>query len=145
MRANRRRDTGPEIALRSALHRRGLRFRTDYRIDVPGVRVRADIVFRRERIAVLVDGCYWHSCPEHGRVPAANRAYWVQKFARNAQRDQAVNAGLLEAGWLPIRLWEHVPLTEAVAAVELALEQRREIARSGLVPQQSAVIYSASA
>ena len=83
MRAIRRVDTKPELALRSALHRRGYRFRKDYRLDLDaGARVRPDIAFTARRVAVFVDGCFWHACPEHGRDPAVNEWYWAPKLRR---------------------------------------------------------------
>jgi DNA mismatch endonuclease (patch repair protein) len=118
MRAIRRTNTKPETALRSALHRRGLRFRKDLRLDLAaGARVRPDIVFTARRVAVFVDGCFWHACPEHGRDPAANEWYWAPKLRRNVERDRAGDAALAEAGWRVVRIWEHVPLDDAVAAV----------------------------
>src|SRR3989454_673270 len=81
-------DTKPENRLRSALHRLGLRYRCDLRLDLDGVRIRPDVVFTRRRVAVFVDGCYWHGCPDHGRLPASNRAYWTAKIAGNRIRDQ---------------------------------------------------------
>ncbi len=113
MRRNPRRDTGPELAVRSELHRRGLRFRKDLPLRVPGRVVRPDVVFTRARLAVFVDGCFWHRCPEHGNVPRANGAYWQPKLERNVARDRAVDAVLCEAGWRVLRAWEH----EAPAAV----------------------------
>ena len=82
MRANRRRDTGPELALRRELHRRGLRYRVDH-APIAGLRCRADIVFTRARVAVFVDGCFWHACPEHGNIPTANREWWQAKLELN--------------------------------------------------------------
>lgn len=110
MRANRRTDTKPERLLRSALHARGLRFRKDFRIDVPGCRVRPDIVFTRRRVAVFIDGCFWHSCPAHGRAPTSNEWYWSPKLARNRERDREVVARLEDAGWVVRRYWEHEDL-----------------------------------
>jgi DNA mismatch endonuclease (patch repair protein) len=107
MRRNPRRDTGPEMAVRSELHRRGLRFRKDLPLRVPGRVVRPDVVFTRARLAVFVDGCFWHRCPEHGNVPRANGAYWQPKLERNVARDRAVGAALGEAGWRVLRAWEH--------------------------------------
>jgi DNA mismatch endonuclease, patch repair protein len=108
MKANRRRDTGPELALRSSMHRAGLRFRVDFPIRTPGARlVRADVVFPVHRIAVFVDGCYWHGCPDHGTWPATNRAYWAQKIEANRRRDQATTAALEQDGWTVVRVWEH--------------------------------------
>ncbi len=77
MRAIKRAGTKPEIALRSALHRLGYRYRKDHRLDLAeGLRVRPDIVFTARKVAVFVDGCFWHACPEHGRQPAVNEWYW---------------------------------------------------------------------
>jgi DNA mismatch endonuclease (patch repair protein) len=122
MRANRRVDTKPELALRSALHRQGYRFRKDYRLDLAaGARVRPDIAFTARRVAVFVDGCFWHACPEHGRNPAVNEWYWAPKLRRTVERDRAADAALAAAGWRVVRIWEHVPLAEAMAAVTVAL------------------------
>lgn len=125
MRANRRADTGPERRLRSSLHALGLRFRKDYPVSAAGVRVRADIAFPRSRVAVFVDGCFWHGCPEHGCTPRANHAYWAPKLQRNADRDRLVNERLAAGGWRVVRIWEHTPLAEAARAVQAALEQAR--------------------
>lgn len=116
MRANRRRDTGPELALRRELHRRGLRFRVDHSA-IAGVQCKADIAFTRARVAVFVDGCFWHSCPEHGNLPTANREWWRVKLERNVARDRRNDAELLKAGWRVIRVWEHEPLADAVQRV----------------------------
>jgi DNA mismatch endonuclease, patch repair protein len=118
MRAIRRTNTKPEVALRSALHRQGYRFRKDLRVDLaPGSRVRPDIVFTARRVAVFVDGCFWHACPDHGRNPANNEWYWAPKLRRNVERDRAGDAALAGAGWRVVRIWEHVPLDEAIATV----------------------------
>jgi DNA mismatch endonuclease (patch repair protein) len=122
MRANRRTDTKPEIALRRALHRQGYRFRKDYRLDLAdGKRVRPDIAFTAKRVAVFVDGCFWHACPEHGSKPANNVWYWEPKLRRNVERDRAADAALLAAGWNVVRIWEHETLEAAVTAVLAAL------------------------
>jgi DNA mismatch endonuclease (patch repair protein) len=122
MRANRRTDTKPELALRSALHRRGYRFRKDHRLDLDGgARVRPDIAFTARRVAVFVDGCFWHVCPQHGRDPAVNEWYWAPKLRRNIERDRAADAALAAAGWQVVRVWEHEPLDEAISAVVAAL------------------------
>jgi DNA mismatch endonuclease, patch repair protein len=118
MRANRRTDTKPELALRRALHRQGYRFRKDYRLDLAdGKRVRPDIAFTARRVAVFVDGCFWHACPEHGSKPAANVWYWEPKLRRNVERDRAADAALAAAGWNVVRVWEHETLDAAVTAV----------------------------
>jgi DNA mismatch endonuclease (patch repair protein) len=122
MRANRRTDTKPELALRHALHRLGYRYRKDYRLDLAsGRRVRPDIAFTARKVAVFVDGCFWHACPEHGSKPRANEWYWGPKLINNVERDRGNDAALILAGWTVVRLWEHVPLDEAVATVVAAL------------------------
>ena len=118
MKANRRTDTKPEMALRKALHALGYRYRKDLRLDLAsGVRVRPDIVFTARRVAVFIDGCFWHCCPDHGSQPASNTWYWEPKLRRNVERDRAADAALDEAGWTVIRLWEHSGLDEAVKIV----------------------------
>jgi DNA mismatch endonuclease (patch repair protein) len=123
MRGNRKRDTRPEIAVRSALHRAGLRFRKDLRISVDGWAVRPDIVFTRRRIAVFVDGCFWHRCPEHGTEPQVNIGYWRPKLQRNVTRDREVDRALRAAGWIAVRVWEHEDPAEA--ADRIAKQARR--------------------
>ncbi len=121
MRRNPRRNTGPEVALRSELHRRGLRFRKDLPLRVPGRVVRPDVVFTRSRLAVFVDGCFWHSCPIHGNQPRANTDYWRPKLARNVARDRAVDEALTGAGWRVLRAWEHEPPEEIAKRIHAAL------------------------
>jgi DNA mismatch endonuclease (patch repair protein) len=122
MRANRRTDTKPELALRHALHRLGYRYRKDYRLDLDGGRrVRPDIAFTARKVAVFVDGCFWHACPEHGSKPRANEWYWGPKLIKNVERDRVNDAALILAGWTVVRLWEHVPIDEAVGTVVTAL------------------------
>ncbi len=126
MRAIRRTDTKPEVALRRALHHQGYRFRKDYRLDLAdGKRVRPDIVFTAKHVAVFVDGCFWHACPEHGGKPAANAWYWEPKLRRNVERDRASDAALQAAGWDVVRIWEHEPLEAAVTTVLAALASSR--------------------
>lgn len=120
MLGNRRRDTRPELALRSALHVRGLRFRVQH--PVPGRPRRSiDIAFTRRRLAVMVDGCFWHGCPLHGSRPGSNRTYWESKIARNRARDLDTDAALIGAGWQVLRIWEHVDVDDAAAAVQARL------------------------
>jgi DNA mismatch endonuclease (patch repair protein) len=126
MEANRRTDTTPERLLRSALHAQGLRFRKDRRIDAAGRPVRPDLVFGPARVAVFVDGCYWHRCSEHSTHPRANAEYWQAKFERNVERDRADDAALAEAGWTVVRVWEHEDPVEAAGRVESAV---RSVAR----------------
>jgi DNA mismatch endonuclease (patch repair protein) len=132
MQAQRTRDTGPETALRRALHARGLRFRLHR--PVPGAPRRSvDVAFGPARVAVLVHGCFWHGCPEHARPPgpgAANPGYWSPKIARNRERDAETELLLAAAGWLPLVVWEHEPVAEAADRVERAGRSRRA-ARTG--------------
>ena len=118
MKANRRADTKPEVSVRSALHARGLRFRKDLLLRTKGgLRTKADIVFPRVRIAVFVDGCFWHGCPLHGSTPKSNSHYWGPKLKRNKERDATVNRALGLDGWQVIRVWEHEPVEEVVQKV----------------------------
>ena len=122
MEANRRVGTKPERALRSALHAQGLRFRNDHPLPLPNSRpTRADVVFPRARVAVFVDGCFWHSCPDHGLTPKANADYWVPKLARNRERDRLVTEALASNGWTVIRVWEHESVTDAAERVAAAV------------------------
>jgi DNA mismatch endonuclease (patch repair protein) len=139
MRANRRTDTKPELALRHALHRLGYRYRKDYRLDLAGGRrVRPDIAFTARKVAVFVDGCFWHACPEHGSKPRANQWYWGPKLIKNVERDRINDAALILAGWTVVRLWEHVPLDEAVAAVVAALTANGAPTANGATSESSA-------
>lgn len=98
----RSRDTKPELELRRALFGVGLRFRVR-----TGLKGRPDVVFTRARVAVFVDGCFWHGCPVHGTKPKSNTAYWTAKLARNKERDAEVAAALTGQGWLVMRYWDH--------------------------------------
>jgi len=106
MRGNRSRDTKPELRLRRHLHALGLRYRVSQRL-VPVVKRSADVIFTRAYIAVFVDGCYWHGCPEHYRPSKHNAEFWSDKINANRQRDAEVNRLLEEAGWRVVRVWEH--------------------------------------
>jgi DNA mismatch endonuclease, patch repair protein len=120
MRRVRQRDTAPELRLRSELHRRGLRYRVD--ASVSGIpRKRVDILFSSARLAVYVDGCFWHSCPEHGLIPRANREWWTHKLAAVQRRDAEATTVLEAAGWKVVRVWEHEDPAEAADAVVAAL------------------------
>jgi len=101
-----RRDTKPEVALRKELHRAGLRYFVD-RAPLKGMRRRADVVFPRRRVAVYVDGCFWHSCPVHATHPRNNAQWWADKLAANVARDRDTDRRLHEAGWTVVRIWEH--------------------------------------
>jgi DNA mismatch endonuclease (patch repair protein) len=117
------RDTGPEVAVRSALHRLGLRYRVHAR-PISGIRRDADVVFRRVRVAVFVDGCFWHGCPDHASWPKANSSWWRDKIEKNRARDRDTDARLAEAGWLAIRVWEHEPSEEAAERIAAAVRGR---------------------
>ena len=112
-----RRDTAAERAVRTELHRRGLRYFVDLSV-IAGVRRRVDIVFPRRRLAVFVDGCFWHSCPIHCTVPKTNRDWWVAKLAANEARDRASDAQLQQAGWTVLRFWEHQDSVAVADVVE---------------------------
>ena len=120
MRGNRSRNTTPELKLRSLLHRRGLRYRVDAP-PTPGSRRRADVIFPRERVAVFVDGCFWHGCSEHYRPSTRNIAFWEEKLATNRSRDAQTNEALDAAGWTVIRIWEHEDMSEAADKIEAAV------------------------
>lgn len=111
------------MALRRELHRRGLRFRVVY--PVPGNRRRSiDVAFTRQRVAVFVDGCFWHGCPDHGTRPTANQEWWRIKLQANADRDRDTDRLLAEAGWQVLRIWEHAPAAKAADLVVEALGRR---------------------
>jgi DNA mismatch endonuclease (patch repair protein) len=114
-----RRDTKPELALRRAVWRLGLRYRVDI-APIPGRR-RADLVFTRAKIAVYVDGCFWHSCPAHATIPKANREWWVAKLDANVRRDRDTDRRLTEAGWTVVRVWEHEVVDAAAQRIALAV------------------------
>ncbi|MGJ7441039.1 very short patch repair endonuclease [Aquipuribacter sp. MA13-6] len=119
----RRRDNSREVALRRALHRTGLRFRVSY--PVPGLNRRSiDVAFTRFKVAVFLDGCFWHGCPEHGTSPQSNSTWWATKLGANVARDLDTNAHLAAAGWQVVRIWEHTDLDDATAAVQAALRAR---------------------
>jgi DNA mismatch endonuclease (patch repair protein) len=123
MRGNRQRDTRPELSLRRELHRRGLRYRVDLR--PAGVPCRVDVAFRRERVAVFVDGCFWHSCPQHGSSPTTNSNYWKAKLRRNSERDRENERALRATGWTVIRVWEHEETLDAARRVETVVSSAR--------------------
>ena len=128
MRGNRSRDTRPELAVRSAVHRRGLRYRVAV-CPIPGVRRSADLVFASARVAVFVDGCFWHGCPEHYVASRSNQEYWTEKIAGNRARDAETDARFLAHGWLPLRVWAHVPPEEAADLIAEAVRGRLASAR----------------
>jgi len=113
-------ESRPERALRSLLHSRGLRFRK-HAPPVPGLRCRADIVFTRARVAVFVDGCFWHRCPQHASSPKANAEWWRTKLDANVARDRRNDAILADAGWTVVRVWEHEEIERMADCVVAAL------------------------
>jgi DNA mismatch endonuclease, patch repair protein len=124
MRSNRSRDTQPEIALRRAVWALGLRYKVAAR-PLSEVRRTADLVFTRAKVAVFLDGCFWHGCPEHHRAPAANSHYWSAKVARNRARDAEVDSLLTTAGWQVIRIWEHEDPVDAASHVAEIIRRSR--------------------
>lgn len=121
MQATPRRDTPCELAIRTAAHRLGLRFRVDW--PLPGSRTRADLAFPRARVAVFVDGCFWHGCPIHGTWPKANAEWWRDKIETNVRRDLNTTQRLEQRGWRVLRFWEHEDADNAAHAI--AAEVRR--------------------
>jgi DNA mismatch endonuclease (patch repair protein) len=136
MKANRSRDTRPELALRSAAHALGLRYRVNTR-PLPGLRRTADLVFSRLKIAVFVDGCFWHGCPEHFRSSKINASFWATKIADNRERDHDTDHRLSDAGWTVIRIWEHEDPCEAaqrIASIVRGLAVHSSVPRPGRPP-----------
>jgi len=124
MQGNRNRDTSPELAVRSLIHRAGLRYRVAAR-PIPELRRTADLVFRPAKIAVFIDGCYWHMCPEHGHYPVSNTSYWKPKLSGNVRRDREMDEQLEHAGWLAMRFWEHEDPGAIAEAVIAAVSEKR--------------------
>jgi DNA mismatch endonuclease, patch repair protein len=117
-----RRDTQPEMLIRREAYRRGLRYRVD--ASLPRLpRRRADMIFVGLRVAVFVDGCFWHSCPLHQSLPRANREWWLEKLRRNTERDRETDAHLRELGWTVLRFWEHEEPAAAVDVIEHAVRR----------------------
>jgi len=117
------RDTPAELAVRKILHSRGLRYRVDYR-PLPALNRRADLVFPRQKVAVFIDGCFWHGCPEHGTGSKSNSDYWDEKIKGNRVRDLDTNMHLEEQGWRVIRVWEHESATAAADLIAEAVRGR---------------------
>lgn len=123
MEAQRRKNTAPEVALRKILFAEGLRYRVNYK--VPGAPRRTiDIAFPGRRVAVFIDGCFWHGCPEHGVAPKHNSQWWATKLAMNHQRDIETTALLKSRGWTVLRFWEHEDLDEETARVKSVIANR---------------------
>jgi DNA mismatch endonuclease, patch repair protein len=126
MQAQQARNTKPELALRHAAHALGLRYRVD-RAPLNGLRRRADLVFGPVKLAVYVDGCFWHVCPQHATWPRANAAWWRAKLEGNQARDRDTDARLTEAGWHVAHVWEHEDPTAAAKRIaQLVNDLRRD-------------------
>ncbi|MFF3379631.1 very short patch repair endonuclease [Streptomyces sp. NPDC002680] len=125
MQAIRSRDTKPERLVRSLLHAEGLRYRVAAK-PLPGLRRTADIVFRPAKLAVFIDGCYWHGCPEHYVSPKTNPGYWSDKVARNMARDRDTDEQLKEAGWTVLRFWEHDPAEDCAVKIAATVSRLRK-------------------
>ncbi|QQC89477.1 very short patch repair endonuclease [Streptomyces alfalfae] len=124
MQAIRSRDTKPEWLIRRLVHAQGLRYRVAAK-PLPDLRRTADMVFRSTQVAVFIDGCYWHGCPEHYVPPKTNSGYWSDKVIRNVTRDRDTDQRLTEAGWLVLRFWEHEPAEKCAAEIAAAVLKRR--------------------
>ena len=120
----RQKGTGAEIALRRELYQRGLRYRVGFQVLKKPRRV-ADVVFPGPMIAIFVDGCFWHGCPEHATWPKQNSEFWRQKIEANRARDDDTNQRLRSVGWTVLRFWEHEPPTEAADLVAHAVATGR--------------------
>jgi DNA mismatch endonuclease (patch repair protein) len=130
MARQRTRDTQPELLLRRELHRKGLRYRVD--AAIPGMpRRRADLLFTRVKVAVFVDGCFWHGCPEHKTAPANNGEWWAAKLAGNIERDRGTDVHLRSIGWTVLRVWEHEDMTHAATDIEWIVRSRRDLPSVG--------------
>jgi DNA mismatch endonuclease (patch repair protein) len=130
MQANRKANSGPELRLRSAIHGLGLRFRAVSR--PAGLGMVVDIFFPAAKVAVFVDGCYWHGCPIHGTAPKTNPDYWIPKIERTQRRDALNDEALRLAGWEPVHVWEHESVAEAAERIAATVR-----ARSSLNSQRS--------
>ncbi|MBB4979242.1 DNA mismatch endonuclease (patch repair protein) [Streptomyces sp. SFB5A] len=123
-------DTAAELAVRRLLHAAGLRYRVEF--PVPGmVRRRIDVAFTSVKVAVMIDGCFWHGCPEHATQPKANAEWWRQKLDRNMARDRETTEHLTASGWEVLRFWEHEAPEEVALRIAAAVERRRASTRGG--------------
>lgn len=135
MSRQKRKDTAPEISLRRELRARGVGYRIN--VPIPGLPRRScDIMFKTARIAVFVDGCFWHGCPTHGTIPRNNKNWWAEKLEINVRRDRETDDHLLGLGWTVIRIWEHEdPSQAAELIVNMLCESRNRVGRAGLHPR----------
>jgi DNA mismatch endonuclease (patch repair protein) len=118
------RNNPQELAIRSALHEAGLRFRVNYR-PLPSSRIEVDVAFLRHRLALMIDGCFWHCCPQHGTQPQRNAVWWGDKLAANRSRDRRADAALAAGGWTVMRVWAHQSVADVVAGVLATLRANR--------------------
>lgn len=114
--ANPSRDTRPEVCLRAALHSVGTRFRKDARPE-PALRCTADVVFRRQRLCVFIDGCFWHRCSVHFSMPKSHAGWWAEKIQATVDRDGRQRRLLRKRGWRVLRVWEHQLHPGGIAAI----------------------------
>ena len=126
MQSTRQKNTSAEVRLRSELHRLGLRFRLNKRL-IPKLRRTVDIVFSKIRLAVFVDGCFWHGCPQHATCPKSNSQFWLDKIKTNMQRDLDTNRRLEELGWKVIRIWEHEDPKDAAQKIYRIVRERCDL------------------
>ncbi|WP_448319454.1 very short patch repair endonuclease [Streptomyces sp. CO7] len=133
MQAIRSRDTKPERQVRSLLHAQGLRYRVGAK-PLPGLRRTADIVFRPVKVAVFIDGCYWHGCPEHYVPPKTNSGYWSDKVLRNVTRDRDTDEQLKAAGWTVLRFWEHDSAEQTAVQIAATVSRIRAAERTRRCP-----------
>jgi len=124
MRKVRQRGTKKELEIRSAIHRLGMRFRIQV-APLEGLRRHADIVFRGEKVAIFVDGCFWHGCPLHRTLPKSNTEWWRAKLEENIRRDNDTSARLEGAGWLVLRFWEHEEAGQVAQKIQHSVRERR--------------------
>lgn len=124
MQSNKGRDTKPEVALRSAVHALGLRYRVGTR-PLKNIRRTADLIFTKAKVAVFLDGCFWHGCPEHHTVAVTNAKFWRDKVEGNMARDRDTDQRLNDAGWYSVRIWEHEDLQDAALRIKAIVTARR--------------------
>jgi DNA mismatch endonuclease (patch repair protein) len=121
-------NTQPELRLRRALHRRGLRYRVGVR-PLVGLRRTADLVFRSAKVAVMIDGCFWHRCPDHYRPSTKRAAFWEAKIQANVARDADTDRLLSGAGWHVERVWEHEDVEQAADRIVELIRRRQKLGR----------------
>jgi len=129
MQAQAQKDTAPEVVLRRALYRRGMRYRIHVR-PVAGLRRQADIVFLGASVAVFVDGCWWHRCPTHSHAITNNTTWWTMKLAKNVARDRDTDRRLAEMGWTVVRVWEHDDPESVAERIARIVQAKRASSRS---------------